>query len=203
MELFSRFYFCIPLVSPGSAAAQTLCWHHQRSTTQETKEADAKERRSPERETRCRKPEEGPDCCHHVSFHFSLTDYYHQSLKVSFSLILLDTHTKKSACHYEATHRKVNIILNQCHTIANRLLSSSVSLCLVWTKCIWCWQSSAAATTSVLNLSSSITPSPPQSFFFPTWRSASLSRLRWGMRPWSDLPYLCNKSWGWHRFSLK
>lgn len=51
------------------------------------------------------------------------------SLLKSQSASFFWTHTpKKSACHSEAMHRKVNIILNQCHTVANRLLSSSVSL---------------------------------------------------------------------------
>lgn len=55
-----------PLNDP-SAAAKALCRDHQRRSLQEAEEANAKERGGPEREARCREPEEGPDSGHQVS----------------------------------------------------------------------------------------------------------------------------------------
>lgn len=63
-----------PLNDP-SAAAKALCRDHQRCSPQEAEEAAAKERRGPEREARCREPEEGPDSRHQVSFSLRPSDH--------------------------------------------------------------------------------------------------------------------------------
>lgn len=74
----SSLLLCIhlfPLDNP-LVAAQALRREHQRSSLQEAKEADAKERRSPEREARRWKPEERPSRHHQVSISFCFQDYY-------------------------------------------------------------------------------------------------------------------------------
>lgn len=58
------------LLNDPLAAAKALCRDHQRRSLQEAEEATAKEGGGPEREARCREPEEGPDSRHQVSFCF-------------------------------------------------------------------------------------------------------------------------------------
>lgn len=97
-----------PLDNP-LAAAQTMCRDHQRRSPQKAKEACAKERRGPERETRRWKPKERPDCCHQVSL-FALFPwlspstpllislYQVPSLFVLLSLNVQHYHQPKSSC---------------------------------------------------------------------------------------------------------
>lgn len=72
------YYLCTQLFALNDplAAAKALCRDHQRRSLQEAEEATAEEGGGPEREARCREPEEGPDSRHQVSFSFCLCDHF-------------------------------------------------------------------------------------------------------------------------------